>query len=235
MSNLHNKPLASVLEGLLLGTSSVACALFASPASALVFSNPMSIAIPNRGDIGLAAPYPSNIVVSGVGTDTTDISASFFGLSHSFPDDIDALLVAPNGGTVRLMSDVGGAADLVNINLTFQDGAPALPNSTLITSGTYRPTNELAADSFPAPAPTGPYGTSLSALRSGSVDGTWSLYIVDDFGRGDFGSIAGGWQITFQTALSTVPEPGTLAMTSLGALILLTSSWRRQRTTGTVR
>ena len=41
------------------------------------------------------------------------------GLQHTYPDDIDILLVGPGGERVMLMSDAGGSKDVVNVNLTF--------------------------------------------------------------------------------------------------------------------
>ena len=47
---------------------------------------------------------------------------------------------------------------------------------------------------FPAPAPAGPYATSLSAFDGTSANGTWSLYVTDDCG-GDAGQVAQGWDL----------------------------------------
>ncbi|HUS15219.1 MAG TPA: sialidase family protein, partial [Chloroflexia bacterium] len=160
------------------------------------FSNPAPITI---NDAGPASPYPSNITVAGASTVAT-ISVSVTGLTHTWPDDIDMLLVGPNGGKVLLMSDAGGSNDVASVNLTFQDGSPAIPDSAQIASGTYGPADYEAGDVFPAPAPAGPYGTSLNTAFVGSnANGTWSLYIVDDAGA-DVGSIAGGWSLTIGTS-----------------------------------
>jgi hypothetical protein len=51
----------------------------------------------------------------------------------------------------------------------------------------------MTADSFAAPAPAGPFGTSLSALAEPDANGPWSLYAVDDTDD-DAGSI-GGWEL----------------------------------------
>ncbi|HUS17696.1 MAG TPA: proprotein convertase P-domain-containing protein, partial [Chloroflexia bacterium] len=152
-------------------------------------SNPAPITI---NDAGPASPYPSNITVAGAGT-VASIRVSVTGLTHTWPDDIDMLLVGPNGGKVLLMSDAGGSNDVASVNLTFQDGSPAIPDSAQIASGTYGPADYEAGDVFPAPAPGGPYGTSLNTAFLGSnANGTWSLYIVDD-AAADLGSISGGW------------------------------------------
>ncbi|HUS16626.1 MAG TPA: hypothetical protein VM536_16650, partial [Chloroflexia bacterium] len=173
-------------------------------------NNPAPITI---NDANTASPYPSNITVAGTGTIGT-VSVSINGLSHTWPDDVDMLLVGPNGGKVLLMSDAGGSLDLVGVNLTFQDGFPAIPDGTQITSGTYAPADYEVGEIMPAPAPPSPYGTSLTAAFAGSSPaGTWSLYIVDDAGA-DLGSITGGWSLTIGLSggcatVTPVPATGT--------------------------
>lgn len=165
------------------------------------FANATSINIPAGAPVstsGAAAPYPSTIAVSGILGTVSKITATLTNLSHTFPDDVDVLLVGPAGQKVILMSDAGGSLDLVNVSLTFDDAGPALPDSTQIVSGTFRPTNFGAGDIFPAPAPGAPHGTALAAFAGSDPNGTWSLYVTDDAG-GDAGSIAGGWSLRFET------------------------------------
>ena len=196
-------------------------AVSALSAKAQTFSNPTPIIIP---DSGAASPYPSNIVVSGVGT-VPGLTLSLFNMNHTFPDDIDILLVGPTGATLLLMSDTGGSLDIVGVNLTFMDGAPALPDTTQITSGTYSPTNYPgllgAGDTFPAPAPAPPYGTTLSVFNGTNGNGTWSLYVFDDEAA-DLGNIGGGWSLTI------VPEPSAFALFGGGALVLTLAAWKRR-------
>jgi subtilisin-like proprotein convertase family protein len=160
------------------------------------FTNAASITIPNSGN---ATPYPSNLAVSGIAGTVSKVTVTLTNMNHTFPDDIDVLLVGPAGQKVILMSDAGGSLDLVNTTLTFDDAGPALPDSAQIVSGTFRPTNFDTSDTFPAPAPGAPYGAALANFAGSNPNGTWSLYVVDDAG-GDLGSIAGGWNLNFQTA-----------------------------------
>jgi subtilisin-like proprotein convertase family protein len=148
--------------------------------------------------VGNAAPYPSSINVAGVQGSVTKVTVNLYSLSHTFPDDIDILLVGPTGQTLLLMSDAGGAADINDVDLTFADGAPALPDNSLIASGTYQPTNFGSGDTFSSPAPAGPYGANLSAFNNLDPNGTWNLFVVDDLGL-DAGAIAGGWSLTIDT------------------------------------
>jgi len=130
-------------------------------------------------------------------------------MNHTFPDDIDVLLVGPGGQRLLLMSDAGGAADLVNVNLTFDDmAASTLPDGTQITSGTFRPSNFGTGDTFPAPAPAGPYTDPqlLSVFNGVNPNGTWSLYVVDDVG-GDIGNINMGWELNITTSAPSCTTP----------------------------
>ena len=84
-------------------------------------------------------------------------------------------------------------------------------------SGTYRPANYTPppgfADSFPSPAPAGPYNTASLALFNGtSPNGVWKLYVVDDT-TGDLGNIAGGWTLSITTTESVTPQ-ADLAVTA---------------------
>jgi hypothetical protein len=62
--------------------------------TAAVFSNPAAITI---NDAAAATPYPSNITVSGLVGNITKLTVTINGFSHTFPDDVDMMLVAPNG------------------------------------------------------------------------------------------------------------------------------------------
>lgn len=167
------------------------------------FANATNIKIPATaptGTSGVASPYPSSISVSGIAGTVNRVIVQLFGINHTFPGDVDILLVGPGGQRIILMSDVGSSFDLVNVNLTLDDTATSsLPASALITSGTYRPTNSGTGDTFAAPAPAAPYGSLLSDFNGTNPNGNWQLYVTDDAG-GDIGSIAGGWSLSFLTA-----------------------------------
>ena len=168
--------------------------------SETTLANPAPLFIPAGG---AASPYPSTIEVAGLTGRVADARVTLHGLSHPYPDDLDLLLVAPDGSSVVLMSDAGGGAPIHNVELEFDDMASSmLPDGGLIDTGTYRPTNwEGASDDFVAPAPAGPYGSTLGELSDADPNGTWSLYVMDDFFL-DGGTIEGGWSVSFAT---TVP------------------------------
>lgn len=151
-------------------------------------------------DSGPASSYPSNLTLSGLTGSVASLSLEIYDLAHTFPDDIDLLLVAPTGQTLVVASDVGGGTDVSGIDLVLTDSAAALlPDSTALTSGTFRPSNVVSSDPFPAPAPAGPHGnpapagtaTFASTFQGIDPNGTWRLFAVDDAAQ-DSGSI-GGW------------------------------------------
>jgi subtilisin-like proprotein convertase family protein len=165
-------------------------------------ANPASITIPATGTGAAAgspaAPYPSSINVAALTGTVSKVTATLTNLSHTFPGDIDVLLVGPAGQKVILMSDVGGGTDAVNASITFDDTAATQIGATVV-SGTFRPTNSGTGDLFPAPAPAAPFGATLSVFNGTNPNGTWSLFVVDDAGI-DTGSISGGWSLTITTA-----------------------------------
>jgi hypothetical protein len=140
---------------------------------------------------GPANKYPSSIAVSGVAGTVTNATVTLIGLSSSSPDDIDAVIVGPNGQKVMLMSDACGVnpSSLQDDNWTFDDSA-----STFLSDGgpcgafqfqdeSFRPTNYENPDLddlTPGGGPAGPYLNSLSLLAGGSPDGAWNLFVFDD-------------------------------------------------------
>jgi hypothetical protein len=185
-----------------LGTTTFTFVLGATVTNVSTFSNPGAITIldtPRIGGIAPSAPYPATINVAGVVGTVSKVTARLRGFSHTFPSDVDVLLVGPGGQRLLLMSDVGGGTDAVNADLIFDDAAVGGIGATVV-SGTFKPTNIGTGDIFPAPAPAGPYPDPqlLSVFNGVNPNGTWSLYVVDDVGI-DAGSIAQGWELSITT------------------------------------
>ena len=164
------------------------------------FTNSDVIIIPLAG---AAANYPATITVSGVTGTVSKVTVSLRQFTHTFPEDVDVLLVGPAGQKVMLMSDAGAGNSVSGVTLTFDSTGGALPFANAISGGTYRPTDYPPGDILPAPAPAGSYGTNLSAFNSVNPNGTWSLYVFDD-ANGDAGRIDGGWTLNIQTATPIV-------------------------------
>jgi Ca2+-binding RTX toxin-like protein len=199
--------------------SALAASVGVARADVGTFSNTTSISIP---DIGQGFPYPTNIAVTGLNGVVSDVNATLVSIDHPNPDDIEVLLVGPAGTTTALIGDAGGAANTVNDTITLDDSSALLaPDSGGFVGGvTYRPADYdmPGLDAFNSPAPSPPYGLTLSTHNGTNPNGTWSLYVFDDFfgGMGTGGDISGGWSVnvTTSTAPGVVPPgfpPGTCA------------------------
>ncbi len=168
-----------------------------------LFASQKQITLPaNAGSI----PYPTTVTVSNLLGTISDVTVTLFDITHSFSDNLNLLLVSPQGTAVQLMGHAGGGNALANTTLVFSDAGAPLPDSAQITSGTYAPTNYSTVASFPTPAPVGPFPTLLSTfngLNGTNANGTWSLYAVDD-GSGK-GVVLNGWQLSIQTLPSVQP------------------------------
>jgi len=162
-----------------------------------------------------ATPYPAEITVPDNAL-IVDLEVQIFGLTHSNPDDIDILLVAPGGQQATLMSDAGGNVGISNVSLKFDaDATTSFPDSTIVTSGTYSPSNWEFPDTYPAPAPAPHGGTSFGEFLGTNAAGTWRLFIVDD-SPGFGGGIQGGWRLTLDLLPSSYPSP--IMVTGLGSI-----------------
>ena len=65
---------------------------------------PMTFVVPATGTFGPADPlHPSEISVPQTGS-VTDVNVTLIGVAHSFPADLEILLVGPSGEDVTLMS-----------------------------------------------------------------------------------------------------------------------------------
>jgi len=216
-------------------------ALLLPAQAATTFSNTAPINLPGPGP-GVPGPtrsslYPSNIVVSGLSGTVTDVNLTLNGFDCSsrgadfaYPEDVDILLVGPTGVNLVVLSDVGGAnqddpIQFTNITVTLDDeAATPLPADTQLTSGTFRPLDDdddpmeqpgLSMDVFPTPAPTPSAATALSVFDGTQPNGTWSLYVVDDFPGPNNCSILRGWALeistTADTSSTTAPSTSTTA------------------------
>ena len=189
-----------------------------------IINIPGAITVPSAGP---ADPYPAVIQVTNVTGVLRKVTVRLNQLTHTWPADIDIMLVSPAGQKVILMSDAGAGFPVSGLNLTFDDAATAsLPDQAPLTSGTFKPTDYPPADVF-TNAPAGPVQFTMSAFEGFDPNGTWSLYVVDDTALNN-GAILAGWTLNLTTvtpafdlaiASSSSPEPvavgGALTYVSL--------------------
>ncbi len=157
-------------------------------------------------DTATATPYPASVVVSGVAGPPANLAVRFNSLTHTFPGDVDMLLVAPTGQRMVIQADAGGGGGVSNVTYTIDDSAAAQVSTSQITAGTFRPLSLVDDDEFPLSGATPPpvdcmpagecahpvpaAGATLNGVFGGiNPNGTWHLYIVDDYGF-DVGTLA---------------------------------------------
>lgn len=191
---------AAVCAVVLLGVPQEADARARFETVTRTFESPAAIQIAPSGP---ANPYPSRLAAGGMRRGKIlDVNVKLWSLTHVFPDDVDVMLVGPTGRDAIIMSDAGGGADYDanGISLTLDDEAAAfMPNDGRLVSGTFIPSNYVGnedsaqVDPFPgAPAPSG--ARALSTFDGSNPNGTWSLYVWDDF-LPDGGQFGGGWDL----------------------------------------
>ena len=183
-------------------------AAYAAPTT-LVVSNPGPVSVPDFSPAGIT----SQITVTGQTGLVTDVDVTLNGFTSEFPDDLDVMLVGPNGRKVILMSDACGGDDLNNASVTFDDEALApLSEGGPCGSGTFFPYNAEDVDEPPF-VPTGP---ALSAFDGFVPNGVWTL-VAADTQSGDFSRFDGGFTLRIQVSdvvapivkITKKPKPST--------------------------
>jgi subtilisin-like proprotein convertase family protein len=183
------------------------------------FRNSTGIIVPGTSTSGPANPYPSQITVAGFLSTIRNVRVSLFGITHTFPDDIDILLAGP-GGNALIMSDVGGDLDVTNVNLVLDDAAANnLPDLSPLVSGTFKPTNIGTGDIFPLPAPVPAGPSALSTFTGTTPNGDWNLFVTDDSG-GDTGTI-NRWTLDFDFPPTLLANIATRLRVETGDNVLI--------------
>jgi hypothetical protein len=231
-----NSPQRSCSHGCLSTLRTIATLLALAVATAVYgipFTNPTPIAIPAVDEIGIGAPYPSVIPVSGLSGQIVKVTATLHGLSHTSILDIGALLVGPGGQSVVLM-DYVGSGEIVDTTYAFaDDAAEHLSFTDVPPSGTYKPTaydffGDIVSEfnTFDPPAPSSGYSSIGLAIFNGlPPNGLYALY-MQDFFDADTGLLTGGWSLTIIT--QAVREPGSLSLLAAALLGLVLLRSRRR-------
>lgn len=146
-------------------------------------------------DNAVASPYPSvEFIASGAPASITKATVTVKNFSHQAPSDVVMVLRSPTGTYVTLMALCGGplgASPVTNLTFTFDDAAASsMPQNSVLTSGTWKPTQFPPYPSLSPPASVGPYQNTLAAFNGENGNGAWSLWILDIFPV-HTGSIAG--------------------------------------------
>ena len=164
------------------------------------FRNPAPIILINEYDTNLpvsGSVDPSAIKVSGLNGPIRDVNLRLNNYIHTYPDDVQILLVGPDGQTAHVMGNVGGSGEALNVTLRLDDEAASpLPNEDEPGSGTFKPTAAPGStDVFNPPAPLPSGNSELSVFDGSNPNGTWRLFVQDEDSSFDLGAIAGGWAL----------------------------------------
>lgn len=152
---------------------------------------------------GSANPFPSAIQVAGFKQGKViDVDLVLQGYTHDRTQEMDIMLVGPDGRNALVMSDVGKESYGVGVTIRLDDEAGVdIPDATSfqLMSGTYRPANiaDVAGpdvfDTTYAPIPSG--NVTLATFDGSDPNGQWRLFIRDDT-AGRSGILANGWSLT---------------------------------------
>ncbi|MBL8242468.1 MAG: Ig-like domain repeat protein [Bryobacterales bacterium] len=186
-----------------------------------------------------ATVYPSSNVVSGMSGTISSVQVRLNGLTHTDPDDLDMVLVAPDGRAFVFWSDIGSvrgtnnacptapfACSISNFTITVSDsGSTLLPDGNggagqdarvLVDNTTYKPTNNgVGADLFPDSGVT--VSAANSAANSPTVAGLGGTATFTSSFAGS-GNINGEWKLYIALDSCCGPtgnDPGSLTSWSL--------------------
>ncbi|MGA2540613.1 MAG: protease pro-enzyme activation domain-containing protein [Verrucomicrobiota bacterium] len=160
-------------------------------------------------DSSPATPYPAVIAVATTNGVIGQVTASLQGFTHTFPQDVNVLLVSPSGLQTVLMAHAGGSYSVSNVVLAFDDGVTNTLTEAALVSGTNHPGQIPPLDSFPGISGQ-PSNTNLSIFNGGDPNGVWSLYVFDDT-LGNAGNIANGWTLGL-VMVNPINPPGSLGV-----------------------
>jgi subtilisin-like proprotein convertase family protein len=169
------------------------------------FSNPTAIHVdgaPTFPSPVSATLYPSPIVVSGLKGTIRDVNLTLDRLGHANAEEMQVLLVGPRGQTAIVLAYVGGGFDASDVTLRLDDeAATPLPDDEALQSGAFRPLNGDGGQIvFNAPAPSASANVALSAFDGTNPNGTWRLFVQDDYGPTGAGIIE-GWELELKVKL----------------------------------
>src|SRR2546423_13931010 len=154
--------------------------------------------------------------VYGLAGQVTGMSIGLNNLSHGHVQDLDMLMVAPNGASnLEFWSDVGDGPGSIQNFLMRDSAPPLLPNGGTLVGGDYRPADRDSAETdsdfgsstggitHPTTNGTATLATAFDGL---APNGTWTLYVSDDTPTAS-GSI-GNWGLTITTNSEAVAISG---------------------------
>jgi hypothetical protein len=158
----------------------------------------------NPATVSLGSGSTTTIDVSGFDKPLTDVNVTLRNMTQPDVDDLNVLLVGPEGQTAVIFSDVGFNSSANNLTVTLDDqAATQVPGAGPIPNGTFQPTNFISGDvwsSPPAPANNLPSGAQLGVFNGTDPNGTWRLVFHNDDLASTAGAMVGGWSLEITSA-----------------------------------
>jgi subtilisin-like proprotein convertase family protein len=191
------------------------------------YTNQVNAVIPDGNPNGLS----STIEVSGAAGSITNISV-FLSVAGGYTGDFYSYLSSDNGGFAVLLNRVGRTSGTplgyedIGMTLSLSDLAGADVHNyggnfgnPLI--GIWQPDGrdvnpQLVLDTDLRLAP-------LNSFNNRTPNGTWTLFFSDMAGGGE------GTLVDWGLLIQTVPEPVSLSLAMLGAVLLVAARWRKRR------
>ena len=141
-------------------------------------------------------------------TEITYLELEVVGLTHTRPEDLNFILLDPLGDGIELMDDAGDGFSLLDITVVYSDKGVALPHGV--------PEGAIIDTTIYLPDGPGAFADYMGR-QIGTLTAPWIIMVIDD-AEGDSGSFE-------SVTLRGVPEPVTLSLLAVGALVTL----RRRR------
>ena len=140
-------------------------------------------AIPDRG-FNIEAVFSTLDVPDSFDITDVDVVVNF---SHSQDADLNVYLIAPNGKTVELFTDVGVFKQNFTDTILDDEAATSINDGSAPYTGSYKPEGNLAD------------------LNGSNAQGTWKLKVYDDM-HGNTGTL-NSWGLIFESSEPLPPPP----------------------------
>jgi subtilisin-like proprotein convertase family protein len=199
-----------------------------------------------------ASPGSSDLAVSGLPNGITDVNLTLHDIDLNHLGDTDFVLESPDGRRAHVLSDAGEHHAVTDVTLTLDDeAAEQVRRGSVPTTGTYRPVDYDDYDGqdemnieYVGGRPTANLSSALSTFDGADPNGTWELYVVQEYCCND-GAISGGWSLNITTTDATAtpvitsPANGSTdtdgavtftGTTTAGALVKVTTGGQTRNT-----
>jgi subtilisin-like proprotein convertase family protein len=147
----------------------------------------------SSGTINLVIPDPgtttTTITASGIGGTISDVDV-MVNINHTWDNDMNVFLIAPDGTRVELFTNVGGGDDNFSYTVLDDEAGAAITAGAAPFAGRYRPEG------------------LLSAFDGRNANGVWTLEISDSEGQ-DVGTLV-NWSIDIRTTGATKASSGII-------------------------